>query len=209
MYHRTLAALTALALSLPLFGCEQIADVLPDLSLGKDDGIPPIQGSTTIDVPQDYQCGDPIQDPNMRYEVTSTGTAEKCTFRFKQDVTALKSSDYASQPGLEGAQFVSRVDIDVNQLAVRDGATNQKLEPLDLNGTAFGETILTKADLAQSPPFTKSVTGKPIDELQALVKEKKDIVIPVEVTIDVSLAPMPPAKIALDFDAQPNIVFGF
>lgn len=207
MSHRTLAALF---LAVPFFtACSSISDALPELTLGKADGVPPIQGSTTIDVPQDFKCGDPIQDPNKKYTVTSSGTAEACTFTFKQDVVALKAADYANKPELKGAQFVKAVDIDVNKLGVKDAATGMALTPIDLNGKAFDTTILTKEDLLKTPPYTKTITGAPVDALKATVQAQKDLVIPVEVVLTVNMSPMPPAKLGLDFDAQPNIVLGF
>lgn len=81
----------ALVVALPLVAA---CGVLPDVSLGADEGIPPVQGSTAIDIPQDFECGDPITDPNKKYTVTTTGTADACTFSFRQDVTVIKSSDY-------------------------------------------------------------------------------------------------------------------
>jgi hypothetical protein len=201
MFHRSLAAL---ALAIPLFAaCD-----LPELNLGAEDGIPPIQGSTTIDIPQDFQCGDPITDPNDKYKVTTSGTADKCTFTFNQDVVALEASDYAKRPELEGAQFVKSVDIEVKKLGVRDAGTGEALAPIDLNGKAFGTTILTKEDLARNPPYTKTITGAPVDALKSNIQQKRDVVIPVQVVVVVNMAP-PPAKIGLDFDAQPSINIGF
>jgi len=207
MFHRSLVALFLAAV--PLFGCDTISDALPELTLGKEDGIPPIQGSTAIDIPQDYKCGDPIEDPQKRYTVTSSGTAEACTFLFQQDVLALKAEDYANKPEMKGTQFVKSVDIDVNALAIRDGASDMPISPIDLNGKAFDTTILTKEDLGRPPPYTKSITGAPVDALKSIIQQQKDLIIPVDITVVVNMAPTPPAKIALDFDAQPNIVLGF
>lgn len=203
MVHRSFALL---ALAIPLLAA---CDGLTALTLGAEDGIPPIQGSTTIDIPQDFQCGDPIADPNKKYTVTSSGPQDKCTFTFKQDVVALKAEDYANKPELEGARFVNSIDIDVNKLGVKDAATGEKLAPIDLNGKAFETTILTKEDLARTPPYTKTLTGAPVDALKSTIENKRDLVIPIDVTLVVNLAPTPPAKIGLDFDAQPNINFGF
>src|SRR5262249_52710961 len=125
MFHRSLALL---ALSVPMLGG---CGVLPDVTLGKSQGIPPISGSTSIDIPANYMCDDPITDPNKKYTVTSSGTADKCTFTFKQNVTALKASDYDSNPELKGAQVVHAVDIEVSKLGVRDAATNMPITPLD------------------------------------------------------------------------------
>jgi hypothetical protein len=210
MKLRTFALTVVAACS--LFACDQIgdkiSDVLPELTLGGEDGIPPVSGSTKIDVPADFMCGNPIQDPQKKYTITTEGTDQECLFTFDQDVTVLKAEEYASRPELKGAQLVKRVDIDVKKLGVADQAGNP-VQPKDLTGTAFGSTILTIDDLAKTPPFTKSIEGEPIAELKTLVQNKQDIVIPVRVQILVNMAPAPPTQIALDFDAQPNLVFGF
>lgn len=195
---------------LMLVGCDLLDDVVPDITLGKDEGIPPVSGSTTINVPQDYMCGAPITDPNAKYQVSSSGTQDACTFTFKQDVTALKSSDYSDRPELVGAQAINGVNIDVTKFAITDAATGMQPTGLQsVNGKAFGETILTKDDLAKKPPFTKEIEGPAIDALKDKVSNKQDIVIPIEVVVVVALTPTPPAQLKLDFDAQPNLVIGF
>lgn len=206
MKLRTLAFTMMAACS--LFACEQISDVLPELTLGAEDGIPPVSGSTVFEVPQDFKCGEPVVDPEMKYKITTTGTQEECTFTFDQDVPVLKASEYASRPELKGAQLVKAVDIDVKKLAVKDG-DGKELAPKNLTGKAFGSQILTKEDLARTPPFTKRVEGEPLSALKQIVQNKQDIVIPIQVVVVVNISPTPPAKIALDFDAQPNLVFGF
>jgi hypothetical protein len=191
-----------------LFACDQISDALPEYTLGKSDGIPPVSGSTSFALPQDFKCGTPIADPNKKYTITTSGTPEACTFTFAQDVLALAASAYASHPEIKGAQLVKRVDIDVNKLGVRDD-TGKDIVPKDLNGKAFGTTIVTLEDLGKPVPFTKGIEGAPIESLKKIVADKQDIVIPIQVVIVVNTAPTPPAQIQLDFDAQPNLVFGF
>jgi hypothetical protein len=203
--------------SLPLLamtavlGCDQLPS--PDLSIGATEGIPPIEGSTVIDVPQDFTCGGTITDPEGEYTITTSGTQDACTFRFTQDVVALTADDYAKIPGLEGAQVINRVDLDVSRLAVTDASTGDPLPVdetlLDFTGTAFGAQILTKADLTADVPFTRSVEGPPLDAVKDQVKQQANIVIPVDITAVVKLTPVPPPQIGLDFDAQPNLVVGF
>lgn len=205
MKLRTLAFTIMSACS--LFACEQISDVLPELTLGRSDGIPPVSGSTSFDVPKDFKCGQPIEDPNKKYTITTSEKGDLCTFTFDQDVLALPASEYASRPELKGAQFVKRVDIEVTKLAINNEA-GKPLEPQDLNGKAFGETIVTLEDLKRAPPFTKPIEGEPIDALKKNVQNKQDIIIPVQVVVVVNMTAAP-TKIALDFDAQPNLVFGF
>lgn len=198
-----------------LFGLPLVAacGLLPDVSIGAAEGVPAVAGSTAIDIPQDYKCGTAISDPDKKYTVTSAGSQDSCTFTFRQDVLAIKAADYDSKPELKGAQLIRRVDFDVNKLGVIDAVTGKPLSPtdtlLDLTGKAFGATIFTKDDLAKTPPFTKPVEGAPIDALKEKVQAKQDIIIPVEVVVVVKLTPTPPARIGLDFDAQPNIILGF
>lgn len=200
-------SLRALLFSVPFAaGC----GVIPDVKLGADAGVPPISGSTTISIPQDYKCGDPITDPNSKYQVKSSGDIDSCTFTFDQDVTAIKAADYDNNPQLEGARVVNGVDIDVKKFAITDAATGKEPTGLkDLTGKAFDQVILTREDLKQTPPFTKTVEGDAVEKLKDQVQAKQDIVIPVNVVVVVSLNPAPPAKLQLDFDAQPNLLIGF
>ncbi|MFO0554694.1 MAG: hypothetical protein U0271_40325 [Polyangiaceae bacterium] len=204
MSHRLLVVATLLSLPV-LSACGEV-----DLyTLGADDGVPPISGSTTIDVPQDYQCGDAISDPEGKYVVTSSGTADHCTFNFHQDVLAIQASDYSDNPELEGAQAVSKININVSAFNVIDPATNERPTGLlSLDGKAFDTTILTEADLDTPPPFTVTIEGEPVDQLKDQVQNKEDIIIPVDVVVEVDMTPTP-ASIQLDFDAQPEIVLGF
>lgn len=195
-----------------LFACDalsdKISDALPELTLGGEDGIPPVSGSTSFNVPADFKCGDPIVDPNKKYTITTEGTDQECLFTFDQDVEVLKAEEYASRPELKGAQLVKRVDIDVKKFGVSNEA-GTAIQPKSLTGSAFGDQILSMEDLARPVPFTKSIEGAPIDQLKSIVQNKQDIVIPIKVAILVNMAPAPPTKINLDFDAQPNLVFGF
>lgn len=206
----SIRSLGALLFALPLVSA---CGLLPDVTIGAAQGVPAVAGSTAVDIPQDYKCGTAINDPDKKYTVTSEGTQDRCTFTFKQDVLAITAADYDSKPELKGAQLIRRVDFDVNKLGVTDAATGKALDPtttlLDLTGKAFDTTIFTKDDLAKTPPYTKPVEGAPIDALKAKVQAKEDIVIPVEVVVVVKLTPNPPARIGLDFDAQPNLVLGF
>jgi len=207
----TYRSIVALVFALPFStGCALLSAA--DLTLGAGQGIPPVEGSTVIDVPQDFKCGDPISDPQKKYTVATTVTGDACTFTFKQDVLAIKAADYDIKPEHKGAQLVKRVDLVVSKFAVTDATAGK---PIDLStvesldGKTFGTTILTKEDLGKKPPFTKSVSGAPVDALKATVQAKKDLVIPVDVVVVLKLTPAPPAKLGLDFDAQPEIIVGF
>lgn len=205
MNHRWLCAFLVSASSLAA-GC----GVLPDVRLGKDFGIPEVSGSTTIAIPQDFKCGDAISDPNEKYTITTSGDQASCTFTFRQDVTAITAADYSSRPELEGARAVNGIDLEVSKFAVTDPATGKPPEGLkSVDGKAFGITVLTEEDLKQTPPFTVSVEGEPVESLKAQVQAKQDIVIPVDVVVVVALDPAPPAEIALDFEAQPVLTIGF
>jgi hypothetical protein len=202
---RSLLAFSFVAPSI-LAGC----GVRPDGTLGADDGIPSVAGSTTITIPPNYMCGTPISDPEAGYEVTSSGTQDSCTFVFHKDVVVLAAADYAGQPEIQGAQFIRRVDFQVSQLAVTDG-TGAALSTdalLDLDGRAFDVTIFTEADLSIAPPFTKSVEGPAVDALKSQIKAKADVIAPVDVTVVVALVSAP-AQIGLVFEAQPELVLGF
>lgn len=210
MLNRSLFAL-ALVLAPLALGCGDLG--LDLVTLGKDDGVPPVSGSTVIDIPQDFQCGTAISDPKGKYTVVTEGTKEECKFIFKQDVTVIKSADYSSKPELQGAQLINRIDFQVSKLGVKDPSSGKDLDPntqlKDLRGTAFGAIILTKDDIGRAVPFTKSVEGAPVDALKSQVERKQDIIVPVAVEVLVILSPAPPKQVGLDFEAQPEVVVGF
>jgi hypothetical protein len=192
---------------LALSACKLLGN-LPELTLGEDQQIPAISGSTTLDIPEGFACGDEIADPEGKYTITSSGTAEACVFTMKQDVLVLAAEEYEERPELQGATLVKRVEIDVKALSITDDA-GAALAPDALDGKAFGVTILTAEDLGAALPFTKTIDGAPIEDLKEIVAAQDDIIIPVDIAMTVNIAPTPPAQIAFTFDAQPNLVFGF
>lgn len=186
-------------------GCDVFSELVV---LGADDGVPPVEGSTSIDIPQDYECGDPIESDDGAYTVTSTGDANACTFTFSKEILVLAKEDYASNPALEGATFIQRVDLDVSTFDVVDTATDERPDNLEsVDGKAFGTTILTEADLERETPFTIEIEGEPVDALKDQVSAKQDVFMPVDVVVVVALPA--PATIDLKFEAQPNVVMGF
>lgn len=199
-------------LALAFTGCI-FDDILPSITLGGAEGIPPVSGSTTIAVPQGFACGAAITDPAGNYTITTSGTAEACAFTFSKTVTALTSASYANNPALKGARFIESVDFAVSALGVKDGTTGAALSVgttlLDLDAKALGTTILTEADLTKTPPFKVSVTGAPVDALKSAVAAKQDVVLPISVVATVKLTPTPPGSIGLTLEAQPSLVIGF
>jgi hypothetical protein len=190
-------------LMLALCGCGAL-----EKDIGEDEGVPPMSGSTTISIPQDYQCGGPLDDPSGKYTVTSSGDAASCVFTFHQDVTLLEKEDYSSNPALEGARLVKRIDLDVTTFDVVDPSTNARPPNVqNVDGRAFDETILTTADLDRPTPFTVEIEGEPVDALGSQVRAKDDVIMPVDVIVHVGLPA--PASLDIRFEAQPNIVLGF
>ena len=200
-------ALPASAL-VALSACKLLGN-LPELTLGADQNIPPIEGSAVVDVPPDFTCGQDIADPEGTYTITTSGTQESCQILFAQDVLVLAAEEYAQRPELEGAQMVKRIEFEVSAFSLTDGVDGPAIAPDALEGRAFDTAILTLADLQEAPPFTKVIEGAPIEGLKEIVAAEDDLIIPVDVSMTVNLTPAPPAQIALTFDAQPNLVFGF
>ena len=194
---------SSVVLILTVCGCGAL-----EKDIGKDEGVPPMSGSTTISIPQGYVCGDPLEDPSGKYTVTTSGDAATCVFTFHQDVTLLEKEDYSDNPALEGARLVKRIDLEVTTFDVIDPATNARPTNVqNVDGRAFDETILTTADLDRATPFTVPIEGDPVDALGSQVRAKEDVIMPVDVIVHVGLPA--PASLDLRFEAQPNIVLGF
>lgn len=146
--------------------------------------------------------------PAWEVHVTSSGDAAACTFTLHQDVTLLEQEDYSSNPALEGARFVKRIDLEVTAFDVVDPATNARPPNVQsVDGRAFDETILTTADLDRPTPFTVEIEGEPVDALGSQVRGRNDVIMPLDVLVLIGLPA--PASIDVRFEAQPNIVLGF
>ena len=198
-----------------LLGC----GLVPPVSLGGKEGIPPIKVNTVVELPN-FNCGDPIQ--NDEYTITTAKGSEMppttCILTFKKTVPVLKSDDYSSRPELAPlktatAASVSAISVNVTKFDVTDAVAmmplNRETYVQSVDAKAFGETIFTKADLTKSPPYTKTISGAAIAGLQAQVKSNQPISIPVDVTLVVPLTPKPPAKIGIVFEGQPSITISF
>ncbi len=204
---RRLAPVLLVAFPL-LGGCEDLLGLVPDVKLGPDQGLPPLSGSTTVDLPDDFVCGGTIADPRGTYTITSSGTPTDCTLVFSQDILALAAADYGSHPELEGAKLVNAVEVAVNDLTIEDASSGVAIVAKKLDAQVFGTTVLTEQDLTGRFPVTKVIKGAPLDALKEIVANRQDLVIPVDVKLVVDTSNMPPA-LSLTFDAEPTLVFGF
>lgn len=183
-----------------------------EFKLSGQEGIPPIKGNYTVNVPQNFQCGTTIQESDFTVQTKVVGDA--CEFSFSDDVTVVKAEDYNGANGatLKGANAVKRVEIEVTKFAVRDGTSGA---PLDLNtavrdlvAKVLGETVLTKADLTATLPLTKTISSAVVNEVKNQIKAQQPVVLPIDVIATLPLQPPPPAKLAIDFEGQPALVLG-
>lgn len=206
--------LTALiALSLVVTGCDLLdsAKAALEFTFGNGQGIKPIQASYTVDIPQDFKCGSPIQQQG--YSVATKLNGTNCEFTFHQEITAMGADAYtgAQATTLKGVKSVKRLEVTTTKLAVSNAATGAALDVAtaitDLNAKVFGQIVLAKAEVAKLPS-TKALSGEPLDKLKALILAQQPVVLPVDVFVSLPLDPKPPEKLRVDFEGQPGFVVG-
>src|SRR4051812_37655284 len=87
---RALAAITLLA------ACGALN---ADVKLGSGEGIPKVDGSNTVDIPQDFVCGNDIPAGQFTVKTAAGTAANTCVFTFHNDVTVIKVADYSGPNG--------------------------------------------------------------------------------------------------------------
>lgn len=173
-------------------------------------GVPALKGSTEVTVPTNFTCGQAI--PTGQYTVQTRAVNGGCEFSFSENVEVLKASDYESIGELKGASnLVQRVELSVKKLSFVDGSTGQALDlatrvtsaSLSVNGQAVAD----KAALSKLPVVV-SLTGDALTALKAKIDQRQPASVAVGVLVVLPNTPPPPAKLKIDYEAQPAIILG-
>lgn len=172
-------------------------------------GVPPVKGSTEVQLGASFTCGTPIT--SGQYTVTTKVVTGGCELSFEQDVEVLKASDYQSLPDLQGASnLVQRVELTVKKLAFADGQG----QALDLSTritsatlAVNGQVLVDKAALAKLPTVV-SLEGDALAPLKAKVDARQPASVRARCVVVVPDSPAPPDTLKIDYEAQPAIILG-
>ncbi len=180
-----------------------------EVRLDETKGIPAVKG--TADVQLDtLACGQPIT--SGPYTVSTRAVAGGCELSFDQDVEVLKASDYNSLPELQGASsLVQRVELTIKKLAFADATTGQPLDATTRITSATlsvnGQPVADKAALAALPK-TVTLAGAALDPIKAKVEARQPATVRARCVVVVPDSPAPPAKLRIEYEAQPAIILG-
>lgn len=171
-------------------------------------GVPPVKGSTEVQLGGSFTCGTPIT--SGQYTVTTKVVTGGCEFSFDQDVEVLKASDYQSIPDLAGASnLVQRVELKVKTLTISDGAQVLDLQTRVTSATLSvnGQVVADKTTLSRLPA-TVALQGDALTPLKAKVDARQPASVRARCVVVLPDIPAPPDKLKIDYDAQPAIIIG-
>jgi hypothetical protein len=172
-------------------------------------GVPAVKGQTEINLGT-YTCGQPITagTKTVATKVVSGG----CEFTFDDTIEVLSASNYQDIGELKvAANLVQRVEMSINALTFTDGTSGAALD-LSTRVTSVtlavnGQAVADKSALTHLPTVV-SLSGDALTVLKAKVDARQPASVAVKVVAVLPDTPAPPAKLKLDYDAQPAIIIG-
>jgi len=180
-----------------------------EVRLGEAEGIPPVKGTATIEL-STFTCGQPITAGE--YTVTTKVVTQGCELSFDKDVEVVKAADYQRLPDLQGAaNLVQRVELTIRTLSFKDGDSGAALD-LDTRVTSAelsinGQVVADKAALTALPK-TVSLQGEALNGVKSKVDARQPASVRAKVVAVLPDTPAPPAKLKVDYDAQPALIVG-
>jgi hypothetical protein len=181
-----------------------------EVRLDETRGIAPVAGSVTVDLPASFVCGTTVTSGG--FTVTTTVVTGGCQLAFDQEVQVLAASAYAGIPELGGLTgLVQRVELDIQTLTLSDASTGAALDLAtritSLTLAIDGHQVADKATLTRLPSVV-SLSGAALDGLKAQLEARVAATVHVAVVVVLPASPAPPARLKLDYAAQPAIILG-
>jgi hypothetical protein len=207
--------LTTLSLGLTLFfaGCPATKNLLT-VTLDEEDGIPPIDGQTTVTLPANFQCGQGQINSDGAYTISSELLNNgNCLLHMEGSFEVVSQDLYSSVPELSGGtvDLVQTINLQVSTLVLDDGASD-----IDLNATfdsftvsVLNEQILDLPTIA-TIPTTVSLGQPALDAVKAGMVNQQPVNVASVIDAEIKAAALAnfPQTINVDFVAQPEIIIG-
>lgn len=189
---------------LALAGCGPV-----EFRIDESKGVPSVKGSTEIDLGT-FTCGQTL--PSGEGDVKTRVVPDGCEFTFDESIDVLKPSDYQNigEFASAGSNFVQRVELNVKKLDFLDGnGTKLSLQTQITSATLSfnGQQVADKAALA-SLPRVVTLEGSALATLKSQIDARQTAKVSVKAVAVLPNDPPPPAKLKIDYDAQPAIVIG-
>jgi hypothetical protein len=196
-----------------LVGCPTTNELFT-VTLNEEDGIPPIDGQTTVTLPANFQCGEGQIVSDGAYTITSELLNNgNCLLHMEGSFEVVSADLYATAPELSGnaVNLVQAINLKISTMALDDGANN-----IDLNATfaTFTVSVLNEQilDLPQIATIPTTVgLGQPaLDAVKAGMVNQQPVNVASVIDAEIKAAALAnfPQTINVDFVAQPEITIG-
>ncbi len=180
-----------------------------EVRIDETKGIPALKGRAEVSLGS-FTCGQPVAagDKTVQTKVVAGG----CEFTFDDTLEVVRQQDYEAIPELKGAtNLVQRVELTLNTLRFLDADTNT---PLDVTTrvtaatlSVNGQAVADKAALASLPRVVR-LEGAALTQLKAKVDARQPAAVATRAVVVLPDSPAPPAKLVVDYDAQPAFILG-
>lgn len=179
-----------------------------EVRIDETKGVPELKGQTEVSL-STYTCGQPIAagDKTVATRVVPGG----CEFTFDDTIEVLKVSDYQDIPELKTASnLVQRVELSIKKLAFTDGAgatLDLATRVTSVTMSVNGQQVVDKAALTHLPAVV-TLQGAALTALKAKVDARQAASVAVKSVAVLPDTPAPPAKLTIDYQAQPALIIG-
>lgn len=189
---------------LALAGCGPV-----EFRIDESKGVPSVTGSTEVELGT-FTCGQTLATGEG--DVKTREVPGGCEFTFDESIDVLKPSDYQSigEFASAGSNLVQRVELNIKKLDFLDGnGTKLSLQTQITSATLSfnGQQVADKTALA-SLPRVVSLEGTALQTLKAQIDARQTAKVSVKAIAVLPNDPPPPAKLKIDYDAQPAIIIG-
>lgn len=179
-----------------------------EVRIDETKGVPAVKGQTEVSLSA-YTCGQPIAagDKTVATRVVPGG----CEFTFDDTIEVLQASDYQDIPELKTASnLVQRVELTIKKLAFTDGAgatLDLATRVTSVTMSVNGQQVADKAALTHLPSVV-TLQGAALTALKAKVDARQAASVAVKSVAVLPDTPAPPAKLTIDYEAQPALIIG-
>lgn len=193
-----------LAFGLVAAGCGPV-----ELRIDETKGVPSVTGTTEVSLSA-FTCGQPITSNGKT--VTTKVVTGGCEFTFDDTVELLKAADYQGIPELKTTtNLVQRIELTIKKLDLTDTATSTKLDLSTRVTSAVlsvnSQQVADKAALV-ALPTTVTLSGAALTQVKSKVDARQPVSLGVKAVVVLPDSPPLPAKLKIDYDAQPALVIG-
>ncbi len=181
-----------------------------EMRIDESKGIPAVEGQVDFAIGSAFVCGEAIAAGNKT--VTTRAVTGGCEFSFDDTIEILTAADYQRVGELKSASnLVQRVELSIEKLAFVDGDSGATLDlstrVTGVNVIVNGQLVADKTTVSKLPTIVK-IEGDALAPIKAKVDARQPASVSMKVIAILPDNPKPPAKLKIDYKAQPALIIG-